>query len=311
MYLQHVYLWYNKANMNKLSLKKFLRKYPHNDACLDEIFKRKYSNGVDCVRCKKVTKYYKIIGRTAYSCEFCRTQVFPLAGTIFEKSTVDLRLWFYAMFLMIKTRSGVSAKQLERELGVCYKTAHRMFKQIRTLMDENGGDMLKGDVEIDETYIGGAGKNRRYVAHFNEKEKQIVMGMIQRSGKAYLKHIPNTGKWTLIKHIKENVDPKARIITDQLPGYTQLVKYGYKHDFVNHNETYVKGDIHTQNAESMWSNLKRGIFGVYRHCSERYLQNYANEYAWRYNNRGLGDGMFDKLLNQVVLVKVLKVGQLV
>lgn len=159
--------------MNKLSLKTFLRKYPNSEACLEEIFLKRFPNGVDCLKCKKITKYYKITNRTAYSCTFCRTQIYPLAGTIFEKSTIDLRLWFYAMFLMIKTRSGVSAKQLERELGVAYKTAHRMFKQIRTLMDENGEDMLTGNVEVDETFIGGAGKNRKYQWHGNEKEKQV------------------------------------------------------------------------------------------------------------------------------------------
>lgn len=301
---------YNEANMKKFSFKTFLRKYPNDEACLDAIFARQYPHGVTCITCKKVTKYYKITGRTAYSCEFCRTQVFPLAETIFEKSTVSLRLWFYAMFLMIKTRSGISAKQLERELGVCYKTAHRMFKQIRTLMAENGGDLLTGDVEIDETFIGGAGKNRRYQWNGNEKEKQVVMGMIQRNGKAYLKHIPNTGKWTLLHQITEHVHPKARVITDQFVGYQHLPKYGFKHDVVNHQETYVIGDIHTQNAENIWSILKRGIYGVYRHVSKRYLQSYANEYAWRYNHRSLGEDMFDELLKQIALVKVLKPGQL-
>lgn len=287
-----------------------MRKYPHDDACLEAIFQKQYPNGVDCIKCQKVTRYYKLKDRTAYSCEFCRTQVFPLAGTIFEKSTTPLRLWFYAMFLMIKTRSGISAKQLERELGVCYKTAHRMFKQIRTLMNESGGEMLSGDVEVDETFVGGAGKNRRYLWHGNEKEKQIIMGMLSRNGKAYLKHIPNTGKWTLLKHIQENVDPKARVITDQFGGYTQLPKYGYKHDHLNHQETYVLGDIHTQNVENVWSILKRGIYGVYRHVSKKYLQSYANEYAWRYNHRKLGDGMFEKLLTEVSLMKVLKSSQL-
>lgn len=296
--------------MNKLSFKTFLRKYPHSDACLDEIFKKRYPQGVDCIKCKRITNYYKLTGRTAYSCEFCRTQIFPLAGTIFEKSTIDLRLWFYAMFLMIKTRSGVSAKQLERELGVAYKTAHRMFKQIRKLMDESGGDMLSGDVEVDETFVGGKGENRCFVWHGNEKEKQIIMGMLQRNGKAYLKHIPSVGKWELLKNIQEKIDIKSRVITDQWGGYMQLPKFGYVHDFVDHGKTYVIGDIHTQNVESMWSTLKRGIYGVYRHVSKEYLQSYANEYAWRFNHRDMGDGMFDELLTQVVNVRVLKTGQL-
>ncbi|MBI2616612.1 IS1595 family transposase [Candidatus Gottesmanbacteria bacterium] len=296
--------------MKQFSLKTFLRKYPNDEACLEEIKNTRWPQGITCPKCQKITKFYKITDRTAYSCEFCRTQVFPLAGTIFEKSTVSLRLWFYAMFLMIKTRSGISAKQLERELGVCYKTAHRIFKQIRMLMDEGNGDKLTGNVEVDETFIGGRGVNRRYKPNFSEIPKEVVMGMIQRNGKAYLRHIPNTGKWTLLKQIRDNVDVKARVITDQWLAYGSLPKYGYKHDFVNHQETYVKGDIHTQNAEMMWSILKRDIYGVYRHVSAQYLQNYANEYAWRYNHRNSED-MFTDLLKQIALVKVVKAKQLV
>lgn len=296
--------------MNNISLKTFLRKYPNSDACLEEIFNKRYPNGVECIKCKKITKYYKIEGRTAYSCEYCRTQIYPLAGTIFEKSSIDLRLWFYAMFLMIKTRSGISAKQLERELGVCYKTALRMFRQIRTLMQENNGNMLTGEVEVDETFIGGKGINRRYVWYGGEKEKQIVMGMIQRNGKAYLKHVPDTSKWTLINQIKENVDAKARVITDEYKSYAELNRYGYDHEFINHQIGYVENNIHTNTAENCWSNLKRSIYGVYRHISKKYLQSYVDEFTWRYNHR-LEPNMFEQLLNQVALVKVLKTGQLV
>lgn len=296
--------------MVEFSFKQFLRKYPNSKACLDEILKKKYPDGVVCPKCHQKARFYKLTYSTGYSCEFCRYQLFPLVGTIFAHSTIDLRLWFYAMFLMIKTRSGISAKQLERELGVCYKTAHRMFKQIRTLMDENG-EPLTGDIEVDETFIGGKAMNRRYVPNFSEKAKEIIMGMVQRNGKAYLRHIPTTGKWELLKQIQENINPNARVITDQFAGYMQLTKFGYKHDFVNHQETYVLGDIHTQNIEGLWSGLKRGIYGVYRHVSAKYLQQYANEYAWRYNYRSLGDGMFDMLLTQAVQVRVLKASQLV
>jgi len=130
--------------------------------------------------------------------------------------------------------------------------------------------------------------------------------MVQRKGKAYLKHIPNTGKWTIIKQIKENIDPKARVITDQYCSYTQLKYYGYNHEVINHKEAFIKGDVHTQNIENVWSHLKRGIYGVYRHVSKKYLQAYADEFAFRYNNRLNETGMFNALLSQVALVK--KVG---
>lgn len=289
------------------TLANFNKRFKTDDDCLHEIFLLRFPEGVNCETCNKVTKYYKLKGRKAYSCEFCRTQIHPLAGTIFEKSTTSLKLWFHGLFLMTQTRSGISAKQLERMLGVTYKTAWRMWKQIRVLMADTDIVPLDGTVEIDETFIGGKGVNRRYVPHFNEKPKEVVMGMIKRDGKAYLKHIPNTGKWSLIEQIDKHVSPKARVITDQYVGYKQLRKRGFSHSFVNHNVTFVtKGDVHTQNAENVWSHLKRGIYGVYRHVSKKYLQAYVDEYAFRYNHRKQSDQMFDILLNQISQISILK-----
>lgn len=290
---------------HKFTLQDFDSRFPDENACIDEIFRLRYPMGVECTSCNKITKYYKLKGRKAYSCEFCRTQIHPLAGTIFEKSTTSLKLWFHGLFLMTQTRSGISAKQLERMLGVTYKTAWRMFKHIRTLMADTDIIPLDGTVEIDETYIGG--KPRLHEFGEGIKDKEIIMGMIKRDGKAILKQIENTGKWALIEQIDKYVSPKARVITDQYAGYRQLRKRGWKHDFVNHNITFfTKGDIHTQNAENVWSHLKRGIYGVYRHVSKKYLQAYADEYAFRYNNRKESESMFDILLSQISLVKVLK-----
>ncbi len=214
----------------KFSLGEFLRKYNNEDACIEKVFNVKFPNGAVCnnPKCKyfeKVSKFYKIKGRMVYQCS-CGYQISPLASTVFEKTTTPLQYWFYAVFLMTNTRSGVSAKQLQRELGVTYKTAWRIFKQIRILMANanNSGGLLNGTVEIDETFIGGKGMNRRFKPNFNLIPKQVVMGMVQRNGtgtegsKAYLKHIPNTGKWSLLKQIKDNVDPTARVITDEYYG---------------------------------------------------------------------------------------------
>ena len=146
----------------KFSLKEFLLKFPNDDICLEEIKNLRYPDGVTCPKCQKITKFYKIKGRPGYACEFGGTTVYPLAGTILEKTTTPLQYWFYAMYLMTKTRSGISAKQLQRELGVTYKTAWRMFKQIRMLMaDDSSSDPLVGIVEVDETFVGGKGKNRK------------------------------------------------------------------------------------------------------------------------------------------------------
>lgn len=292
---------------DKFTLAQLLKEYSSDEKCLEKIKNLRFPDGITCVKCQRITNHYKIKDRMQYACANCGKHVAPLAGTIFEKSTTPLTSWFYAMFLMIKTRSGISAKQLERELGVTYKTAWRMFNQLRILMADLDLTPLDGTVEVDETFIGGKGGNRRYVRDFNEKPKEVVMGMIKRDGKAYLKHIPNTGKWTLVEQINRHVSPKARVITDQFAAYTQLKKKGFNHEFVNHNVTFLtKGDVHTQNAENMWSNLKRGIYGVYRHVSKKYLQAYVDEYAWRYNHRKTPQLMFNLLLVQISSVRMVK-----
>lgn len=298
---------------DSFSLGTFLRKYKNDEACLEHIKEIKYPSGIFCEKCKEIKNFTKVADRPVYQCS-CGYQISPLAGTIFEKTTTPLQYWFYAIFLMSVTRSGVSAKQLQRSLRVTYKTAWRMFKQIRILManTNNSGGMLDGIVEIDETFIGGKGMNRRFKPHFNEIPKEVVMGMVQRSvtgkggDKVYLKHIPNTGKWSLLKQIKEHVDPQARVITDEYYGYTQLKRHGYDHEFVTHKDTYVVGDIYTQNVENLWSILKRGIYGVYRVVSKKYLQAYIDEYAWRYNNRKYNDQMFDLLLRQIAEVRIIQ-----
>lgn len=290
----------------KLTLSDFLKLYSSDDKCLEKIKNKRFPNGITCSKCEKITNHYKIKGRMQYACSYCGTHVAPLAGTIFEKSTTSLQLWFYAMFLMINTRSGISAKQLQRELGVTYKTAWRMFKQIRILMADTDITPLDGTVEIDETYVGGKGQNRMRMWHGNEKPKEAIMGFLQREGKVYLKHIEGTGKWAVIEQVKTYVSPKARVMTDEWVSYKQLKKNGYNHQSVNHKEIFVMNDIHTQGIENVWSHLKRGIYGVYRHVSKKYLQAYADEYAFRFNNRKSSEKMFETLLSQISSVRMVR-----
>ncbi|MCX6793704.1 MAG: IS1595 family transposase [Candidatus Gottesmanbacteria bacterium] len=294
---------------SKFSLRQFKRTYGTHVLCLEAIKQRRFPEGTHCPKCTQETAFYPVHGRSAYACKLCGWHVYPLAGTIFEHSSTPLDLWFFAMYLMTQTRSGTSAKQLERMVGVTYKTAWRMFKQIRMLMAQSGVP-LDGTVEIDETFIGGKAKNRAYVPNFNEKAKEVVMGMVKRGGHAYLKHIEGVGKWILLRQIQEHVSPTARVLTDEWGGYSQLSRYGYSHAFVNHSASqYVHGDIHTQNIEGIWSIVKRGVYGVYRIVSKKYLQAYVDEYTFRYNHRKNGR-MFDILLDQVIAVRIVPVSQL-
>lgn len=136
---------------DKFTLAQLLKECSSDEKCLEKIKNLRFPNGITCTKCQKITNHYKIKGRLQYACASCGTHVAPLASTIFEKSTTPLTAWLYAMFLIIKTRSGISAKQLERELGVTYKTAWRMIKQLRILMAEINPTPLNGTVEVDET----------------------------------------------------------------------------------------------------------------------------------------------------------------
>jgi transposase len=140
----------------RYTINHFNKEFPTGDACLEFVKEQRWPNGITyCEKCEKETKHHRINGRTAYSCDHCGTHIYALAGTIFKKTTTSLRLWFYAMYLMGSTRCGISAKQIQRETGVTYKTAWRMFKQIRSLMSEEDLQLEGDSVEMDEAYFGG------------------------------------------------------------------------------------------------------------------------------------------------------------
>src|SRR5436309_11619393 len=143
---------------SKMTYSEFLRQFPSNDECLDYLAAKFYPNGTPCPKCKKPSRFHRVKGRSAYSCQFCGHHVYPTAGTIFHKSTTSLQLWFWAIYLISSSKCGISAKQLGREIGVTYKTAWRMMKQIRTLLGDD--EPLSGEVEADETFIGGKLRNK-------------------------------------------------------------------------------------------------------------------------------------------------------
>jgi len=199
---------------------------------------------------------------------------------------------------MASTKTGISAKQLQRELGVTYKTAWRIFNQIRKLMAEDVNP-LTGHVEVDETYIGGrrVGKRGR-----GASGKTVVMGMVERNGNAITKVVPNVRAMTLLPMIQKNVakENNTTVFTDDLPSYNQVERMGYSHAIVQHSaKQYVSGIAHVNTIESLWSNIKRGIDGVNHSVSPLYLQSYLDSYVYRYNHRKDETPMFLSLLNQV------------
>ena len=198
---------------------------------------------------------------------------------------------------MTATRSGVSAKEVERQLGVTYKTAWRMCHQVRKLMGGNSSDKLSGHVEIDETYVGGKRKGKR---GRGAEGKTAVLGMAERGGSIKAIPVENVQRKTLMPHIKSTVQEGSRISTDELPTYNALKDYGYDHACVRHAaKEYVKGDVHVQSVEGFWARLKLSIRGTHIHVSRKHLGKYVDEFAFRYNNRGNPNAMFDVALQEV------------
>lgn len=287
----------------RFTVEQFNAMFPDNDACLDWLMEKRYpGHVVPCEKCNEDRKHHRITGRKSYCCGYCGSMVSPMAGTIFEKSSTPLRLWLYAIYLMSATRCGVSAKQIQREVGVTYKTAWRIFKQIRSLMSEDV--RLEGSsAEMDESYFGGRRRGGRPGrASGPAKEKAIVIGAVERGGKVVALVSDDVTKATLHGIAKEYILPDSIVYTDHYPAYMGLDKInGYQHRRINHTAgVYVVGDTHTNTIEGFWSLVKRGIGGVYHSVSKKYLQTYLNEYSYRYNRRLDDQPMFTSLLSDVV-----------
>jgi transposase-like protein len=271
------------------TLRDFQSQFPDDRACLDFLFKTRWPNGGTC-ECGKKDCFYPIEKRRSYSCSWCGYQLYPTAGTIFHKSTTSLVSWFFAIFLMSTSRNGVAAKELERQLGVTYKTAWRMAHEIRKLMNDKPTKFF-GECEADETYIGGKrpGKRGRGAAG-----KTAVVGIANRRGGVVAKVVGVVNTENVIGHIRANVEVGTTIHTDEYPAYNYVQPLGYKHEVVNHGrKEYARGKCHTNCIEGFWSQLKRSIDGTHHHVSRKYLQNYVNEFAFRYSNRYASSSMFE------------------
>jgi transposase len=287
----------------RFTINDFNARFPDDDACLDWLMERRHAGKIaTCSYCRVDRKHHRIATKKAYACDYCGTYISPMAGTIFEKSSTSLRLWFYAMYLVSATRCGVSAKQIQRETGVTYKTAWRMFKQIRSMLAENAklGGPDKG-VEIDEMYYGGRRKNGVGRPMRGDKVKTPVLGMVERDGCVKALAVDDTTAKTLCGSVRKFVLPETIVFTDEYPSYNTVSKgRRYTHRRIKHSEkVYVVGEVHTNTIEGFWSLIKRGIGGVYHSVSKQYLQSYLDEYSFRYNRRNDSQPMFNAFLNQV------------
>jgi transposase len=282
------------------TLREFQNRFPTEDACLDHLFQVRYGEDFNCPKCGRPAKYSRVRGRRAYQCNWCANNLYPTAGTPFDRTRTSLRDWFYVMFLFTTSRNGVAAKRVQREIGVTYKTAWRMCDQIRMYMTSlDSDDPMGGEgevVQIDETFIGGKGKQQTY-----HQTKKLVIGMMENGGELVTRVVASTKKVDLLPQVQRFVLPGTEIHTDECSSYRSLHTRGYAHKKVNHRNEYVSADgTHINALEGFWGLLKRGINGTYISVSEKHLPKYLGEFEFRWNMRTVPHLMLDRLLHSFV-----------
>jgi hypothetical protein len=286
----------------------FMREFPDDETCLRHIWRERFAADGDhafCQRCERervFKRYDTAQKRPCWFCSACGNRIHPLAGTIFEGSSTSLHLWFYAMYLITSTRCGISAKHLERELGVTYKTAWRIFNKIRNHLMVQDGDQLAGEVEADETFVGGKPKAypKRPKNHHWDR-KAVVFAAVERGGRVKAEHVPDSRGPRVQAKAREFILPGSMIFTDEYHAYKKLGKEGYTHRRISHMaKVYVDGDVHTQTIEGFFGLFKSGVRGAHHAISHKWLQGYLNEWAWRYNRRDNGRSMLHDLIEEAV-----------
>lgn len=267
------------------------KQFPTTQSCLKHLESVRWKGTPICPYCKSV-KQSPLKKGHRYHCNNCNTSFSVTVGTIFHKTKCDLQKWFVAISLILNAKKGISARQLGRDIEVTKDTAWFMLMRIRKAFLEYG-EMLEGIVEADETYVGGKNKNRHNDKKTKDEQgrggsdKTAVIGILQRDGKVKAKKVKDVSGKTLKSFIKENVKEGTQIMTDEWKSYNGLSLL-YGHSVIRHAMgEYVNGAIHTNTLEGFWSLLKRGVIGQFHYVTPKYLNNYIDEFCFRYNNRHL------------------------
>ncbi len=275
------------------SILDFDKAFPNEQACIDYLEHIRWKGNV-VSPFDPSSKVYKC-KNNRYRCKNTGKYFNVKTKTLFDNTKKPLKVWFIAIWLITSHKKGISSLQLGRDLGITQKTAWFMLCRIRKcfgLKKKEDNDQLKGEVEIDETYIGGKSKNRHASIRKDKSfetvdrfRKSTVLGMIQRGGKLIAKHVGNATERSLIPPIQDNIDHKSTIYSDQLRAYQRLGQL-YDHQSVKHNQgEYVRGKVHTNTIEGFWAILKRGLYGIYHYTSRKHLHLYIDEFVFRYNSR--------------------------
>jgi transposase-like protein len=284
-----------------------VKQYADVDSSLDEVVDSRWPKGVLCPHCRAANPMF-LKTRRIWKCSACRKQFSIKAGTVFEDSPISLDKWLPAVWMIANDKNGISSWELHRALGVTQKTAWFMLHRIRlALQDECGGGKLGGEVEVDETFIGGKARNMH--AHRRAQKiqgrgpdgKAIVAAVLERGGKVRAKVVGNRRKPELQALVRENVELGSSLYSDALKSYDGL-DGEFAHQVIDHAEAYVNGQVHTNSCENFWSLLKRGLKGTYVSVEPFHLFRYIDEQAFRYNNREDKDDFdrFKTALSQIV-----------
>ena len=291
------------AKKQAMNLTTLMENFHSEERCRDYLAALRWPNGVACPRCGVLDHHAYDSERFVWDCYSCGYQFSVMAGTIFHDTKLPLSKWLLAVLLMVEAKKGISANQMKRIIGVSYKTAWYLCHRIRAATALVHEEPLSGTVEVDETWIGGKEEG---IGRGNRGKKSVVVGAVERDGEVRLKVVPDRTRRTLHAFIKEHIgDDAERIITDEWYPYLGIADHNTTHETVNHKaKERVRGDVHTNTVEGVWSLLKRSIVGSFHHVSVKHLDAYLDELEWRFNNRE------NPYLFRDTLVKLLTSGNL-
>lgn len=273
--------------------------------CREYLENLRWSGNIICPHCSSQDRIYKYKESKLYKCSSCKKQFTVTTDTIFHGSHIQLRDWFYAIYIFVNHKKGISSIQLAKDLNITQKSSWFMLHRIRHAMKDRK-DKLFGDIEIDETFVGGKNKNRHYNKRIPNaqgrslKDKCGIFGILERGGRVRTLHLGKLEGKGMRLLLSKIVDKRSRIFSDEFTGYRGLDKMFKSHEIVNHSAyQYVDGDKTTNSIESFWSQLKRGILGVYHKTSKKLLYRYCHEFEFRWNNRRQDQSFrFDVTLSQ-------------
>lgn len=268
-----------------MNLIDFQKRFSSEAVCLEYLEQMRWPEHRYCPHCGSL-KNYKFKDGKLFKCGDCRKQFTVKVGTIFSDSKIPLEKWFMAIYVSTSLKKGISSIQLSKYIGVTQKSAWFMLQRIRYALEVSGSSsLLEGSIEVDETYIGG---KRKLVQKYDNKS--VVFGMVERGGRAKMKHVKSSGSRVLLPQVQASVKVNSTVYSDEWGAYKTLPKLGYPHKTVKHyNLEFKRGNAHTNTVEGLWSHFKRGIDGIYIHVSPKHLQKYCSEYEYRYNTRDLTD----------------------